>query len=158
MIFFWYQFVSTGGDITFSRERLNIKGWLKTIHRGFTTCRNTNADRGELYFQSKGKYSKLLVGGIYIDLDQICIRRPKFETSPQHIALSHGVLVLWNSRKERSIAAEKEHMWKNKQIQGGLGWREKLPSVRPHLLDTMLGAPHTEDSKLIKASKVSSLP
>ena len=49
-------------------------------------------------------------------------------------------------------------MWKNKQIQGGLGCREKLPSVRPHLLDTMLGAPHTEDSKLIKASKVSSLP
>lgn len=29
--------------------------WLKTINEGFAICRNTNIDRGELYFQSKEK-------------------------------------------------------------------------------------------------------
>ena len=72
---FWgCKFVSPRGDITFSRERLNIKGWLRTMNGGFATCRNTNADREvNCIFQKPRKIFTLSVGGIYIDLDQICV-------------------------------------------------------------------------------------
>lgn len=44
------------------------------MNGGFATCRNTNADREvNCIFQKPRKIFTPSVGGIYIDLDQICI-------------------------------------------------------------------------------------
>lgn len=75
----------------------------------FATCRNTNAHREVNCIFKAEENIHTGVGGIYIALDQICVLYPKFKTSAQHTAFLHRVLVFWNSRKERSVAAENEH-------------------------------------------------
>lgn len=127
VIFFFVKACICWGDIIFSRrnlkwERLNIKGWLKTINEGFAACRNTNTDRGELYFQSKGKYSICW----WVEFTEILIKYACIswveDLGTAH-SLLYWVLALWKSRQERLVATENECTQKiNTQIWGGLGW------------------------------------